>query len=114
VDTHIRITGGTGDELVDLGEWLSSEDELRGRIRTVTTPITKTELGSLPELLTVALGAGGAGTVLASSMKTWLMTRRTSATITVEADDRRISLDIHTLEQVAPLLDQILNASDDH
>lgn len=114
MDAQIRITGGTGAELINLREWLGGEDELRGRVRTVTTPIANTELGSLPELLTVALGAGGAGTVLASSMKTWLKTRRTSATITVEADGRRISLDIHTLDQVAPLLDQILHAGDDH
>ena len=113
MDAHIRVTGGTGEELLDLREWLSSENGLRGRVRIITMPIARTELGSLPELLTVALGAGGAGTILASSVTTWLKTRRTSATITVEADGRRISLDIHTVKQVAPLLDQILNASDD-
>jgi len=114
MNADVRITGGTGEELGDLREWLSCEGELRGRVRTVTTPIAQTELGSLPELLTVALGAGGAGTVLASSINTWLRTRRTSATITVEAEGRRISLDIRTVDQVAPLLDQILNASDEH
>ena len=114
MDASIRITAGMGEELAALCRWLGEEDELRGRVRTVRMPIAQTELGSLPELLSVALGAGGAGTVLASSLKTWLTTRRTSATLTVEARGRSVSLDIHTVEQVAPLLEQILDASDEH
>lgn len=114
MDAQIRISGSTGAELIDLRTWLNSENELRGRVHIIAPPIEKTELGALPELLTVALGAGGAGTVLASSLKTWLTTRRTSATITVEADGRRISLDIHTVKQVQPLLEQILSATDEH
>jgi hypothetical protein len=79
MDAQIRITGGTGGELADLGGWLGGDGELRGRVRAVRSPIGDAELGSVTELLTVALGAGGAGTVLASSLKTWLMTRRTTA-----------------------------------
>ncbi len=72
MDAQIWITGGTGGELAALSEWLRDENELRGRVRTVHSPIGDTELGSVTELLTVALGAGGVGTVLASSLKTWL------------------------------------------
>ena len=114
MDAQIRITGGTGEELAALGEWLGGEDELRGRVRTVHAPIGKTELGSITDLLTVALGTGGAGTVLASSLKTWLVTRRTTAKITVESAGRSVTLDIQTLDAVAPLLDQILKADDDN
>ncbi len=113
MDAQIRITGGTGGELAALGEWLGDEDELRGRIRTVRSPVGDTELGSVTELLTVALGAGGAGTVLASSLKTWLMTRRTTAKITVKSAGRSVTLDIQTAAEVAPLLEQILKADDD-
>jgi hypothetical protein len=113
MDAQIRITGGIGEELAALGEWLGDEVELRGRVRTVHGSIGKTELGSITDLLTVALGTGGAGTVLASSLKTWLQTRRTTAKITVESAGRSVTLDIRTMGEVAPLLEQILKADDD-
>lgn len=109
---QIRITGGTGGELADLSEWLGDEEELRGRVRAIRGPVGDTELGPVTEVLTIALGAGGAGTVLASSLKTWLMTRRTTAKITVKSAGRSITLDIQTASEVAPLLEQILKAAD--
>ena len=113
MDAQIRITGGTGEELAALGEWLGGEDELRGRIRTVHGPVGDTEPGSVTELLIVALGTGGAGTVLASSLKTWLVTRRTTAKITVESAGRSVTLNIQTAGEVGPLLEQILKVGDD-
>ncbi len=113
MDAQIWITGGSGEEIAALVEWLGGEDELRGRIRAVHGLIGDTELGSVTELLTVALGAGGAGTVLASSLKTWLVTRRTAAKITVKSAGRSVTFDIETLGEVAPLLEQILKVGDD-
>jgi hypothetical protein len=113
MDAQIRIAGGTGEELTALGEWLAGEDELRGRVQIAGNPVGDTELGSIPDLLTVALGTGGAGTVLASSLITWLQTRRTTAKITVESAGRSITLDIQTVGEVAPLLRQVLRAGDD-
>lgn len=112
MQVQISVANCTYDEVVDLGKWLASEDELRGRVRTVHRPITGTELGSLAEVLSVALGAGGAGTVLISSLKTWLKTRRTAAKLTVEAAGRTVTLDIQTVDDVTPLLEQILKAED--
>ena len=51
--------------------------------------------------------------MLASSLKTWLVTRRTTAKITVESAGRSVTLDIQTVGEVAPLLEQILKAGDD-
>lgn len=65
------------------------------------------------ELLTVALGTGGAGTVLVSSLKTFLLTRRTTAKIIVESAGRSVTLDIQSAREVAPWLEQILKAADD-
>jgi hypothetical protein len=112
MDAQIQITGGIGGELADLGEWLGDEPELRGRVRPFRGPVGDTELGSVIELLTVALGAGGAGTVLASSLKTWLLTRRTTAKITVKSAGRSVTLDIQTADEVVPLLEQVLKAVD--
>jgi len=113
MDAQIRVVGGADGDLTALGEWLQGEDELRGRIRAVHGAIGETELGSVVDLLTVALGAGGAGTVLASSLKTWLLTRRTTAKIIVKSGGRSVTLDIQTADEVAPLLEQILKAGDD-
>ncbi|GAA1612934.1 effector-associated constant component EACC1 [Kribbella karoonensis] len=110
MDVDIRIAGGSDDDLGALRDWLSAEDELRGHIRTVDAPIGETELGSLPELLTVACGAGGAGTALATALITWLKTRRTSAKLTVESGGRSVTLDIKTVEDVRPLLHDILDS----
>jgi hypothetical protein len=112
MDVQVRVAGGGSDALTALAAWLSGEDDLRGRVQVVRGPIGDTELGSLPELLTVALEAGGAGTALAASLRTWLLTRRTSARITVETGGRSVSLDIQTVGEVAPLLEQVLKAGD--
>jgi len=113
MNAQIRIEDDADGELAALSEWLQGEDELRGRVRAVYGAIGDTELGSVVELLTVALGAGGAGTVLASSLKTWLLTRRTTAKIIVESADRSVTLDVQNADDVAPLLEQILKAGND-
>jgi Effector Associated Constant Component 1 len=112
MDAEVRIVGGTDRELAALSEWLQGEDELRGKVRTIHRAISETELGSVLELLTVALGSGGAGTVLASSLKTWLLTRRTTAKIIVKSAGRSVTLDVQNAGDVAPLLEQILKAND--
>jgi len=113
MDAQISVVGGTDGDLAALGEWLQGEDELRGRIRAVHGTIGETKLGPVVELLTVALGTGGAGTVLASSLKTWLLTRKTTAKIIVKSGGRSVTLDIQTVDEVGPLLEQILKAGDD-
>lgn len=114
MDASIKVEGGSPEDLADLTEWLGAENELRGRCRIARNAIGDTELGSIPDLLIVALGSGGAGTVLASSLITWLQTRKTRAKITVETAERSISLDIESIKDVAPLLEQILRMSGDN
>ena len=60
MDVRIRVAEGTGDELAALGEWLGGEGELRGRVRVGSGLVGGTDLGSIPDLLIVTLGAGGA------------------------------------------------------
>jgi Effector Associated Constant Component 1 len=112
MDAFIRVEGVSSDDLAALGEWLNDESELRGHCHMIHSSINDTDLGSIPELLNVALGAGGAGTILASSLITWLKTRRTTAKITVESAGRSVTLDIETVNEVAPLLEQILHIGD--
>ena len=111
VEARVRVAGDA-DDVQSLGAWLGEEAELRGAVRIVGTPITETELGSLPDVVSIALGAGGMGTVLASSLITWLQTRRTVAKITVEAAGRTVTVEIQTLEDVRPLLEEVLHFDD--
>lgn len=55
----------------DLRRWLADEAELRGRVRTASGVGEAGDLGLPAEVLTVALGAGGAVTVLAASLRVW-------------------------------------------
>jgi Effector Associated Constant Component 1/Caspase domain len=88
----------------------AGEDELRGRVKIVYGPVRDTELGSAPELLSVTFGAREAGTVLASSLISWIQTRRTTAKITVESVGYSVTLDIEAVGDAGPLLEQILQA----
>jgi hypothetical protein len=110
MEVQIRVVGG-GDDVAALRAWLSDEDELRGRVKVASAPVSETELGSALDLLTVTLGAGGAGTVLVSSLITWLQTRRTTVKLTVEAGGRSVTLDVETVGEVAPLLEQVFKAA---
>jgi hypothetical protein len=110
MDARIRIAADTGDELALLSEWLRGQDELRGWVKMIHGPGRDTELGSVPELLSVTFGARAAGTVLASSLISWIQTRRTTAKITVESAGYSVTLDIQTAGEAGPLLGQILRA----
>ena len=110
MDASIRVIGGDADVVGSLAEWLASERELRGAVRTVASRIGETQLGAVTEIITVALGSGGAGSVLASSLITWLRTRPTRAKFLIKSGDRSVELDIRTLEDVRPLLEQMLGA----
>ena len=114
MEAQIEIEKGSLDDLHTLAEWLNDEHSLRGRSHIVHGPVQQTELGSVPDLLTVALSSGGAGTVLASSLITWLQTRRTTVKVRVEAAGRSIILDLETIRDVTPLLRQILETNDDN
>ena len=113
VDVRIQVDGDGVDDVVALYAWLGGERALRGGVRMITAGIGREQLGALPEAVSVAVGAGGAGTVLASSLFTWLQSRRTKARITVEAAGRSVTLEIETLRDVRPLLEQILQSDDD-
>jgi hypothetical protein len=106
-----RFASSTATPVVgSLAEWLAAEREFRGAVRTVSSPIGETQLGAVTEMITVALGSGGAGSVLASSLITWLRSRPTRAKLLVKSGGRSVELDILTLDDVRPLLEQVLGA----
>lgn len=113
MEARVRLDGGDEvSELVSLWAWLNDEDELRGRVRRVDKPIGPTELGGVVDVLTVALGSGGAGAVLGQSLITWLRTRRAHVTLTISVGDRTARLDATNLaaSQVDGMLDMFRHA----
>jgi hypothetical protein len=75
---------GSFDELKNLEDWLLEDPGLAG------CPITRPpsspapgEMGALSDVLVVALGSGGAGATLASSLSVWLRTRVGDVTLRV-------------------------------
>lgn len=66
------------DGLASLNDWLRHEEELRGRVRLVPQVPEPGQMGSLVDVLAVAVGGSGALTVLAKSLAVWLRQPRRS------------------------------------
>jgi len=97
VDVQISIVGDDRLEgLESLSDWLRGEPDLAGRVRPVGTTPSPGELGSAMDALTVALGSGGALSVLATSLKVWLsQPRRTNLRLRINnADGASVELDV--------------------
>lgn len=75
--------------LPSLSDWLSREAALRGRVRAVRAAPQPGEMGAGVELLTVALGSGGAGAVLVRSICTWLSQCRSEVSVSLKDADGR-------------------------
>jgi hypothetical protein len=89
VEVRISCVGGDRAGGVEsLSDWFRGEPELAGRLR-VTGPMPgEGELGALADVLVVAVGSGGALSVLATSLKAWLaQPRRSDVRILVQRDD---------------------------
>jgi hypothetical protein len=107
VDVKLSIVGTdpiSGLEELDL--WLSQEPVLRGRIKSVASAPSVGELGAVTDILVAALGAGGAVSVLASSLRGFLsQPRRSDVRITVEGPDgRRVELEAKRVDNVEGLV----------
>jgi hypothetical protein len=108
--------GAVDDDLRSLRQWLTTEDVLRGRVRLVQAPLVPGQMGGVADAVVVALGAGGAGTILAQALVTWLRHRTADvkATITtargdrVELDAQRVSDPQKAIEAVLAILDDKL------
>lgn len=109
------IDGDAVAELASLWEWLRAEPDLRGHVRMVPALPGGEEMGAVVEVLTVALGYGGAGAVLATSLTTWLRQRRADVTITVSTPEgRTVQLEASRVADPLPLLREVLRDSDGH
>ncbi|GAU65857.1 putative hypothetical protein [Streptomyces sp. NBRC 110611] len=112
MQAYIRLTGETAPaELTGLTEWLSREGEFRGRTAVGRPEVRPDQMGGITEVVIVALGAQGAGTMLAASLSVWIRHRRPSADIEVTGPDGRsvkVSLRNAPEEDVEAVLRRVL------
>lgn len=115
MDVEIRVaeSGDFGREFAALYDWLLKEPEFRGHVKVIRAAPGPDEMGSLPEVLMVALGAGGAGTVLANTLSVWIKSRRTSVRLMVKCGKaREVELEAEGIEDAVALLTQVLREAD--
>lgn len=65
-------------ELESLAQWLKLEDDLRGRVHPSAMPIEPGEMGGALHTIAVAVGSGGAVSVLVQSLFAWLTSRKSA------------------------------------
>jgi hypothetical protein len=64
-----------------LRQWLSDEPEFRGRITAGDAEMSDGDMGAVVDVLVVAVGSGGALTMLVNSISAWLRQRRSEVEV---------------------------------
>jgi Effector Associated Constant Component 1 len=86
---QIQQTDNAFAELESLHGWLSNRPELRGAVALGAPARDPEEMGWLSDVVTAAVGNGGAVAALAGSLATWLVSRRSHVRIKVTGPDGR-------------------------
>ncbi|WP_227984198.1 effector-associated constant component EACC1 [Nocardia spumae] len=104
----------TVDEVPLLMKWLRADPELSDRL--VLKAKVRQSGGvadATVQLLSVALGSGGIGVVLARSLSAWLAQRSSDVKLTIsDPNGRRVELDAHRVRDAPQLLDQVARMLD--
>jgi hypothetical protein len=109
VDVVLVVGSENSEDLPDLYRWLKQEDELRANVRLERRRPGPGEMGAIPELIAVAIGSGGAISILAGSLSTWMAHRKSDITLTVTGrDGRTVELNAQRVAEVDRLLRQVL------
>jgi hypothetical protein len=72
----ISMREGSSRELESLYDWLRADAEIGATVGEHKCPPRAGEMGSLADALIVAVGSGGAITVLASLLRAWVLQPR--------------------------------------
>lgn len=83
MQVEIEIAADDHAQLLSLRQWLTTEDGLRGRVGLSAAAIPPGAMGGVADVLTVALASGGGLTVLAGSVRAWLVSRRSTLAVKV-------------------------------
>jgi Effector Associated Constant Component 1 len=99
-------------ELASLEEWLFEDPELRTCRITRKAPEPRPgEMGGISDVLIVALGSGGAGAALATSLSVWLRTRVDRVSVRLKTDKGEIEVRASGTDEVADQVRKIIGSS---
>jgi len=114
-EVRLSVEGGDPvEELQDLSEWLRLEPQLHGLVTPEAAAPEAGQLGALAEVLVAAVGSGGAVSVLAASLRAFLIQpRRADVRIVVTAPGgRRVEIDAKGVDDIEALLRRVLEQSE--
>jgi hypothetical protein len=100
-------------DLAELWEWLDGEPKLRALLHKTPRRMTESELGTVWDAISIAVGSGGVLTVLARSLSTWLKSRRGSVMMTIKTPSREIKIDIQGTRDPLPAIQELLRIEND-
>jgi hypothetical protein len=108
----LNVENDSLDHVESLGDWLLREPELRGCVTPRTRPPAAGEMGPVVDAIAIAAGSGGALTVLAASLRTWLAhPRRSDVKIKIRgADGRTVEVDAKRVADVPGLVREVVEA----
>jgi threonine dehydratase len=113
---HVRMTVASEEPTEDLfllREWLESDPALAGTVTLDEVDIKPDEMGSLSEVLVVALGSGGLATVIAGNLSAWMSSRKAEVTVTkTGADGSSASLTVKNVDDVDKVVKEFLDSVD--
>ncbi|CAM3962101.1 hypothetical protein KIPE111705_33575 [Kibdelosporangium persicum] len=113
MDVQLTVRSANADnDLASLAEWLRNERVLRGGVRQMRRPITEGQLGGAFEIISVAVGAGGLGTVLAGALTTWLQNRPRTK-IKISRGDLSVEIEAGKLKDAPALVEKLLESVDE-
>jgi len=115
VELRIAVDGRDAD-VEALWDWFRHEPQLRGRLRTASSPAPEGAMGTSTELvIQVAAAMAGAGALwaaVARSLSVWLTQRRSDITVKVtRPDGHQMSLTAKRVADPETLLRQFLGGS---
>jgi len=111
MDVQLHLSGddvGLAD-LKNLEDWLLDEPALAGY--PVTRPVAAPEpgqMGAVSDVLVVALGSGGAGAALASSLSVWLRSRVSQVTVRIRTERGEVELSATSARDPKSVVREIL------
>lgn len=111
----MTISGGDPGDLDGLREFIGDRSGLTAEL--IALPPRQGTQSSATDVLSVAMGAGGAITVAVLALRDWIASMTTK--VHIEVGDRRLSLETRNADAILPQVEQLLRAAltaacDDH
>lgn len=100
----MRISSEDAGDLDGLREFLGGRADVAAEL--VAMPLRPGTQGSVSEVLSVAVGTGGAATAAIVALKEWLTSMHTR--VRIEVGDRKLTLETRDVDAAMPQVEQLL------